>query len=71
MKIDIEHGIANKIYRMFAAFRPIRPVAFERFTPEVAVQRYGRGKIKFQVGMLMSDEEYDDQRRRVLSYNFM
>ena len=70
MKIDIEHGIANEIYRAFAAFRPVRPVPQERFTPEIAVQRYGRGNIYLQTGRIMTDEEYERQRERVLAYEF-
>ena len=31
MKIDIEHGFANKVYRAFAAFLPHRSVRHEPF----------------------------------------
>ena len=71
MKIDVEHGIANKIYRAFAAFLPQRRRPFEPLTLEAIVRRYGRGNVSFQMGLVMSDEEYEEQKCKVLSYDFM
>ena len=71
MKIDIEHGIANKIYRAFAAFLPQRRIPPRSFTPQIAAQRYGRGNLYIRLGRIMTDEEYEEQRRRVLEYDFI
>jgi len=71
MKIDIEHGIANRIYRAFASFVPLKRWNYEPLTLEMIARRYGRGNVKFQMGLMMSDEEYEDQKRKVLSYDFM
>jgi len=71
MRIDIEHGIANRIYRAFASFLPLKRRNDESLTLETIARRYGRGNVKFQLGLVMSDEEYEDQKRKVLSYDFM
>jgi len=71
MKIDIEHGIANRIYRAFASFALLKRRSYEPLTLETIARRCGRGNVKFQMGLVMSDEEYEDQKRKVLSYDFM
>jgi len=71
MKIDIERGIANRIYRAFASFVPLKRRNCEPLALETIARRYGRGNVKFQMGLVMSDEEYEDQKRKVLSHDFM
>ena len=71
MNIDIEHGIANQIYRAFASFVPLKRRKYEPLMLESIARRYGRGNVKFQMGLVMSDEEYEEQKRKVLSYDFI
>ena len=70
MKIDIEHGIANKIYRAFAAFLPKRRRPFEPLTLQAFARRYGRENIYLHSGRIMTDDEYECQRERMLAYEF-
>ena len=71
MKIDIESGLANKVYRALSAFLPQKHV---RCTPLILRElacKYGRGNVKFQMGLVMSDAEYERQKERVLAYDFI
>ena len=71
MKIDIESGLANKVYRALSAFMPQKHV---RCTPLILRElacKYGRGNVKFQMGFVMSDAEYERQKERVLAYDFI
>ena len=38
---------------------------------EYATKRYGRGNLYIRLGRIMTDEEYEEQRRRVLEYDFI
>ena len=71
MKIDIEHGFANKVYRALAAFVPHRSVRHEPLTLPAMACKYGRGNVKLQMGLVMSDEEHARQKEQVLAYDFI
>ena len=71
MKIDIEKGFANKVYRALTAFLPCKSVRSEPLTLQSMACRYGRGNVKIQMGLVMSDEEYSRQKERVLAYDFI
>lgn len=71
MKINIEHGIANKIYRAFSAFMPLKGASHRPLTLEVLAHRYARGNVKMQMGKIMSNSEYLAQRDKVLKHDFV
>lgn len=71
MKIDIERGLANKIYRALSAFMPQKHVRHTPLTLQELACKYGRGNVKFQMGLVMSDTEYEKQKERVLAYDFI
>ena len=61
MRIDIEHGVANRIYRAFAAFLPWKGVPHRPLTLETLARRYARGNVKLQMGLIMTEEEFAKQ----------
>ena len=71
MKIDIERGLANKVYRALSAFMPKKHVRYTPLTLQDLACKYGRGNVKFQMGFVMSDEEYEAQKEHVLAYDFI
>ena len=71
MKINIERGIANKVYRALSAFMPEKHVRYTPLTLQDLACKYGRGNVKFQMGLVMSNEEYEKQKERVLAYDFI
>ena len=71
MKLDIERGFVNKVYRALSAFMPKKHVRYMPLTLQDLACKYGRGNVKFQMGLVMSDEEYEQQKERVLAYDFI
>ena len=55
MKIDRESGLANKVYRALSAFMPQKHVRYTPLTLRELACKYGRGNVKFQMGLVMSD----------------
>ena len=71
MTANIESGLINRLYRAMAAFRTSRMRSVMPPTLADMAQKYGRGNVKLQMGLVMSDEEYEQQKRRVLAYDFI
>lgn len=71
MAANIESGLLNRLYRMMAAFRTSRTRPTKPLALEDMAQKYGRGNVKLQMGLVMSDEEYAQQKKRVLAYDFI
>ncbi len=53
------------------AFRPLRSQISAPLSLTDMARRYGRGNVKLQMGLVMSDEEYAMQKKRVLAYDFI
>ena len=68
MRFDIEHGFWNRIYRMFAAFIPLRVTEHTTSTPQDAYRMYARGNVNMQLGMISTEEECEQRIDRVLKH---
>lgn len=62
----------NIVRRMIRAFRPLKPISpWPPMGDERQIAaRYGRGNVLLQSGRILTSEEYEEQKRRVLSYPF-
>ena len=59
----IESGLLNRLYRTIVAFRPLRSQISAPLSLTDMARRYGRGNVKLQMGLVMSDEEYAMQKK--------
>ena len=71
MKLDFEHGIANRLYRALAAFVPMKRFPYEPLTLERIARRYARGNVKLQMGKIMSNKQYQERKAWVLNHEFL
>ena len=62
--------IKNWFWRAVMAFVPLRHVERTPLTPEVIARRYGRGNVLIQSGRIMTSVRYEEQKKRVLAYEF-
>ena len=71
MKLDIERGVINWLYRLVMSFVPVRkgPVS-EALSKRTMGWRYGHGNIFIQMGRMVFDDEYGVIRNRALTHEF-
>lgn len=71
MKIDIEKGLANRLYRLVMSFVPVRKAAASKMLDKRTMGwRYGHGNILIQMGRIVFDDEYAAIRERALTHEF-
>ena len=62
--------VKNLISRMIRAFVPAQVTEHKAVDAIDIARRYGHGNVCIQLGRIMTSEEYQAKRARVLAYDF-